>query len=410
MERKIAGGVKYIVEFSKVMYADEYICMVDDKTDLAKRITAGADTLYFELDKSEYTAVGQHVVSIQAVSKNTDIYEDSPIATLSYSINRQLASPVPEIQVADGVYSLVIPYVEFAAEFEVRIVNSNGEKSIKLTVKEDETDSVADVTALLAAGVNAIYCRSVDRSNSLSAPSEEVMKSYVLTTVFDAPTLSIDATVANMTINFETSDNAGTFRLYANGAQVATVNSNSITFAANAFANGTSFSAVREDDGYCLESSQSEAVVYERVKATVAFDAKGGSECASIETYKLTTDMLAGVKPTKLRYDFLGWSVDGETVIEEDIELTDNITLYAIWQEKEAHTIRCMDGDQLVSTKRDSVLDKLPDDPNERDGYTFVGWSKTPGGTVLTEADLPIEIDSDIYLYAVWQADEEEAE
>ena len=120
--------------------------------------------------------------------------------------------------------------------------------------------------------------------------------------------------------------------------------------------------------------------------------------------------MLAGVKPTKLRYDFLGWSVDGETVIEEDIELTDNITLYAIWQEKEAHTIRCMDGDQLVSTKRDSVLDKLPDDPNERDGYTFVGWSKTPGGTVLTEADLPIEIDSDIYLYAVWQADEEEAE
>ena len=89
---------------------------------------------------------------------------------------------------------------------------------------------------------------------------------------------------------------------------------------------------------------------------------------------------------------FKGWALtaDGSIIPNNDFDLTENITLYAVWETYYTVSIGT-EGDT------DYIYDKvfggemiLPECTlTYPDGYTFGGWSKTEGGEAITLTELP---------------------
>ena len=157
---------------------------------------------------------------------------------------------------------------------------------------------------------------------------------------------------------------------------------------------------------------------------SIAYDANNGSGAPSAYTsdlqYSLTSPTgtepvtISSDVPTREGYTFEGWSFtkSGNPSVQpgsvQQIDKGADLTLYAIWEEKDA-VLKLMNGDELFK----SVLSKwgseapIPTDIPVKDGYTFVGWSATKdsataeyagqGGVVL-KAD-------EVILYAVWSKD-----
>ena len=80
-------------------------------------------------------------------------------------------------------------------------------------------------------------------------------------------------------------------------------------------------------------------------KLTLAYNANGGSGAPSVQTHLInTTSKISGVKPTRDKYVFLGWSTsstatkatyiaDGQ-YINNSFTDGDTVTLYAVWMKK----------------------------------------------------------------------------
>ncbi len=109
--------------------------------------------------------------------------------------------------------------------------------------------------------------------------------------------------------------------------------------------------------------------------------------------------------PTRDGYDFVGWSLeaDGETISISSISVTKNITLYAVFQktpepEPEQYTVTFVsDGktyDTQIVTHGETASN--PGNPS-KDGYNFVGWSKSEGGAVVILGYVTITSDTTFY-------------
>lgn len=118
-------------------------------------------------------------------------------------------------------------------------------------------------------------------------------------------------------------------------------------------------------------------------------------------------------------YNFIGWSdsSNGELLYGdgEEIEVSSNIILYALWQEESSSGVETyytisfnsnggeglMDSQSVLQGKRVQInLNSFL-----KTGYTFTGWSTENNNIpVYTNGDY-ITVDSDITLYACWKED-----
>lgn len=135
----------------------------------------------------------------------------------------------------------------------------------------------------------------------------------------------------------------------------------------------------------------------------VEFDSLGGTTCSA---KSLTNGSELGTlcSPTRDGYNFDGWydqsgckgnKAETTTIITKDTKY------YACWKQKDLTLTYNNKGGSGCTSKQIKYNGKIGDlcTPN-RSGYTFVGWSKTDGGSVNVNADTVFNKNSTIY--AVW--------
>jgi uncharacterized repeat protein (TIGR02543 family) len=108
--------------------------------------------------------------------------------------------------------------------------------------------------------------------------------------------------------------------------------------------------------------------------------------------------------PTKVKYNFIGWSVDGDGLYDMTIAPADDITLYAVWEKAvftvsfEANGGMFNDGGEEIAkdvNKQEAIGDV--ETPYKK-GYTFKGWYY--GGEMWNTDTI---VDRDITLVAIWE-------
>lgn len=157
---------------------------------------------------------------------------------------------------------------------------------------------------------------------------------------------------------------------------------------------------------------------------TLAYNANGGSGAptsssdSSTKSYYDTT--VSTVKPTKSGYDFKGWSTDPYSTSPDyqpgaTIRLYPGTTyLYAVWEARTTYWYLNYDAREgsgapsnqstLVSSGATSATFTISSTKPVRDGYDFLGWSKTSGATTASfQPGGSITVSSSsTTLYAVW--------
>jgi len=148
---------------------------------------------------------------------------------------------------------------------------------------------------------------------------------------------------------------------------------------------------------YALWSANSHTVTFESFGNPVSsgsFDTDGTLDAPS--------------NPTVTGYTFLGWTdTPGGSAITFPYapDVTENITLYALWS-ADSHTVTFNSNQGTPVTDGSFVTDGTLDAPSDpsRAGYTFLGWSATEGGSLISFPYHPF-VTEDFTLYAVWSAD-----
>ncbi len=149
---------------------------------------------------------------------------------------------------------------------------------------------------------------------------------------------------------------------------------------------------------------------------TLEFFANGGT--GKMDSMRISTDdsvMLPSVSFSRAGYTFLGWSSspDGAVVYEDQSSYTmgtnSKYTLYAVWYpivNKLTLDSNNGTGDTLAIDEPTDREFNLPINSFVLNGYTFLGWSNVPNGTVLyTDGELyKMTADSEVVLYAIWEA------
>lgn len=156
---------------------------------------------------------------------------------------------------------------------------------------------------------------------------------------------------------------------------------------------------ITDTNGITLEAK------WERIKYTVSFDSKGGSEVAPVEVgYEMTFAKPAD--PIKTGHRFLGWYKDEDFQTPWDFEndqVTGDITLYANW---EANTYRInfvTYGSPISPIEQKYGTPIFAPAAPTREGYTFAGWYRDSNYTnpFTFPETMPAE---NITLYAYWTA------
>ena len=149
-------------------------------------------------------------------------------------------------------------------------------------------------------------------------------------------------------------------------------------------------------------------------ECVVSFDTNGGSGIIdSVHLY--TGDKITLPVVTKKGYTFINWTYNGDVVTENtNFDEISEATLIANWQVN--NYIVHFDANGGNGTMEDIIMtyDKakmLPENLFVRNGYSFVGWSKTYDGDVTYDSySLVSNIGSQgtVTLYAVWQENPKE--
>ena len=133
---------------------------------------------------------------------------------------------------------------------------------------------------------------------------------------------------------------------------------------------------------------------------TVTFNANGGTDVAPQEVEYLGTAKEPAA-PAREGYTFEGWYLNGTQWDFDEMSVTSDITLVALWSEIR-YTVRFLDGDQLVAaltvTEKGTVTAPAL---GAREGYTFEGWFN---GETRFDFDAPVT--DDVTLTAKWSAAE----
>lgn len=129
----------------------------------------------------------------------------------------------------------------------------------------------------------------------------------------------------------------------------------------------------------------------------VEFSTNGGSSVESIRTDKIKSSP----QTTKENCEFEGWYESSdfrESAVVFPFDVQEDVTLYAKWLQK--YTVSFdSDGGTAVTPVTVHTLSAPP--TIKKDGFTFGGWYTD--GTLAEMAVFPLELDSDVTLYAKWQ-------
>ncbi|MBD5411989.1 MAG: SUMF1/EgtB/PvdO family nonheme iron enzyme [Treponema sp.] len=129
----------------------------------------------------------------------------------------------------------------------------------------------------------------------------------------------------------------------------------------------------------------------------VEFSTNGGSSVESMRTDKIKSSP----QTTKENCEFEGWYESSdfrEAAVVFPFDVQEDVTLYAKWLQK--YTVSFdSDGGTAVTPVTVHTLSAPP--TVKKDGFTFVGWYTD--GTFAELAVFPLELDSDVTLYAKWQ-------
>ena len=151
---------------------------------------------------------------------------------------------------------------------------------------------------------------------------------------------------------------------------------------------------------------------------TVRFHANGGAfsdESTVIERFSttdFTIDLDSVDRPSKNKYDFLGWSEDAfaDTATYKvnnlkEIELKHSETdLYAIWGKLYTLTFNANGGYGAPSPVVSNGLTAIPSTTPIRTGFTFLGWSTSANATTASYAPgSSFNLATNTTLYAVWR-------
>ena len=114
--------------------------------------------------------------------------------------------------------------------------------------------------------------------------------------------------------------------------------------------------------------------------------------------------------PEKGGYTFEGWSLskDGEMVDVESVKITEDTVFHAIFSKNPVYyEVIFMVEDEEVDVQEvlEGEYPRVPHNPVV-EGFEFLGWSKTEGGTTVNPDKTPVK--SDIIYYAVFEEAEEE--
>ena len=117
-------------------------------------------------------------------------------------------------------------------------------------------------------------------------------------------------------------------------------------------------------------------------------------------------------EPTRAGYMFCGWSTSSTGAVKyrtnDQITLTGNLTLYAVWDDNpyiitlntnyDAGVFKSI----LVPRNHPNYTLTSRDEPT-RTGCTFYGWSDLPTGVVKYKTGDPVELTGNLTLYAIWE-------
>ncbi|MBD5407887.1 MAG: SUMF1/EgtB/PvdO family nonheme iron enzyme [Treponema sp.] len=129
----------------------------------------------------------------------------------------------------------------------------------------------------------------------------------------------------------------------------------------------------------------------------VEFSTNGGSSVESMRTDKIKSSP----QTTKENCEFEGWYESSdfrEAAVVFPFDVQEDVTLYAKWLQK--YTVSFdSDGGTAVTPVTVHTLSAPP--TVKKDGFTFGGWYTD--STFVELAVFPLELDSDVTLYAKWQ-------
>ena len=153
---------------------------------------------------------------------------------------------------------------------------------------------------------------------------------------------------------------------------------------------------------------------------TLTYNGNGGSDTVTnmpaSQTSTTGSWVVSKTIPAREGYTFLGWSLSGGkngTVSVwdggETIRFRSSVSLYAIWVPKSTTvytlTFNANGGKGAPAEKKFTEKVVIPYQRPTRDGYVFLGWSKSASATTPTYsagADVS-NLTADTKLYAVWQ-------
>lgn len=169
-------------------------------------------------------------------------------------------------------------------------------------------------------------------------------------------------------------------------------------------------------DTYSTDANLTLYAVWKAYTYKVTFDANGGSGAPSAQTKTYGVNLtLSSTKPTREGYTFKQWNTakDGTgTAYSAGGTYSGNaaVTLYAIWTANQ-YTVKFNNnggsGAMSDQTMTYDTAAALKSNIFTKTGYSFMGWSKTSGGSVVYQngqsvKNLVSTSGGSITLYAVW--------
>lgn len=151
---------------------------------------------------------------------------------------------------------------------------------------------------------------------------------------------------------------------------------------------------------------------------TITYNANGGTGAPASQTKSHGTALtLSSTKPTRTGYTFLGWSTNKTATsatysVGSSFTTNANTTLYAVWKANTYNVKFNANGGNGTMNNQSFTYDTaeaLTANSFAREGYTFLGWSKSSTATTATYKDkqsvknLTTTNGGYVTLYAVWQ-------
>lgn len=146
---------------------------------------------------------------------------------------------------------------------------------------------------------------------------------------------------------------------------------------------------------------------------TITYAANGGTRAPNAQTKTHDVDIkISPITPSRTNHIFTGWNteLDGtgtKYTSKSTYKLNSDLTLYAQWKRTYAVKYDANEGEDAPTNQEKTEGESLTLSTVEpiRENYEFTGWNTEPDGSGTNYAPgASYNIDSDLILYAQWQA------